>query len=77
MTKWLFYIVGYCSKSGKSEQKIMQWQEGIANWGHVSKMAVFRPKRKKNKKKTSHYVTTISGSLSLFDRLSYDQNIKD
>ena len=55
----------------------MQWQEGIANWGHVSKMAVFRPKRKKNKKKTSHYVTTISGSMSLFDRLSYDQNIKD
>ena len=28
-------------------------------------------------KKNSHYVTTISGSLSFFDWLSYDQNIKD
>ena len=53
----------------------MQWQEGIANWGHVSKMAVFCQKRKK--KKNSHYVNTISGSLSFFDRLSYDHNIKD
>ena len=53
----------------------MQWQEGIANWSHVSKMAVFCQKQKK--KKNSHSVTTISGSLSFFDWLSYDQNIKD
>ena len=33
----------------------MQWQEGIANWGHVSKMAVFCQKQKKKKQPLCDY----------------------
>ena len=47
----------------------MQWQEGIANWGHVSKMAVFCQKQKKKKQPLCDYYFRFAVIWSKYKRL--------